>query len=151
MVASPGRRAMHRPRVLRPTDSWSGSKLNGQQSRRPNSKVLAQNGSRRICRHKVGQMKPSKIISCVIALGVTTAMVPQASAQAPPPSPAPQQAPAPQQTQPQPQKSTQQKAKDKAKGAAAGAAIGAATGNAARGAVIGAGHSRREERRANRH
>ena len=51
-------------------------------------------------------MKPSaNIISFVIALGVTTAMVPQAAA-------------APQQTQPQPEKNTH----EKAKGAAAGAA-----------------------------
>jgi hypothetical protein len=104
----------------------------------------------RIGGFKGGQMKPSaKIISYVIALGVTTAMVPQASAQAPPTSPpAPQhQAPAPQQTQPQPQTNTH----EKAKGAAAGAAIGAATGgSAAKGAVVGAGHSRRQERRSNR-
>lgn len=100
---------------------------------------------------KGGHMKRSaKTMSFVIALGVTTSMVPQTSAQTPPPS-APQQAPDPQPTQPQPQKSTQEKAKEKARGAAGGALIGGAMGgHAAAGAVIGAGHSLRQERRGNR-
>ena len=92
-----------------------------------------------------GQMKRSaKIISYVIAIGLTTATVPQASAQAQTPPPAP---PAAQQPQPQPQSQpkAQKDTHDKARGAAAGAAIGAATtGNAAKGAVVGAGHSRRQ-------
>jgi pimeloyl-ACP methyl ester carboxylesterase len=88
----------------------------------------------------------------VVALAMTSAIVPQASAQTQTPT----------QTQPQQQQQNQQQtqtkdkskgsanreAGDKAKGAAAGAAIGAVGGgNAAAGAVIGAGHSRRQDRR----
>ena len=84
-------------------------------------------------------MKPLvRVLSFGVALSFTTALVPLASAQAQPTSPPPVQ---------------QQKPEHpKANGAAKGAALGAMTGgNAAKGAVIGAGHSRREERRSNRH
>jgi hypothetical protein len=81
-----------------------------------------------------------RVMGLVTAIAVTSAILPQGSAQtqsaAPPPA-----------TQAQPQKNTG----EKAKGAAAGAAIGAATGgSAAKGAVVGAGHSRREDRRTER-
>jgi serine/threonine protein kinase len=106
-----------------------------------------------------GQMKRSaKVISFVLACAVTPAIVPQAVAQTQPANPGtppaatqtPQQNQSKQQTQAKQQQNTQGPA-NRAKGAAAGAAIGAATGNAAGGAVIGAGHSRRQERRSNRH
>jgi hypothetical protein len=79
-----------------------------------------------------------KIMSFVMALSLTTAMVPQASAQTQPAnSGAPQTAtPAQKQTPAQ----QQQKTHSRAKGAAAGAAVG---GTHAR-------HARREERRITR-
>jgi hypothetical protein len=91
----------------------------------------------------------AKVMSLAMALSVTTAMVPQGSAQTQPPNAgAPQGAtPAQQQTQTQQQQTTH----PKAKGEAAGAAVGTmTTGNAAKGAVVGAGHSRRQEGRTNR-
>jgi hypothetical protein len=75
--------------------------------------------------------RSAKIMSLAMALSVTAAMVPLASAQSNPP----------------PASSTQQYAHPKANGAAKGAIIGGAMGNAGAGAVIGAGHSRRQERR----
>jgi hypothetical protein len=109
---------------------------------------------------KGGQMKHrGKAITFVMALS-TAAMVPPASGQTQPATPgAPPAAMQPhEQMQPHQQMQTQQKKQtqkqrtshSRARGAAAGAAIGAATGHAARGAVIGAGHSRRQQRRANR-
>jgi hypothetical protein len=88
-------------------------------------------------------MKRSVKITCFgIALSVTTAMVPLAPAQTQPTTPPPA-------TQTQP--TQQQYAHPKARGAAGGAIIGGAMGNAGAGAVLGMGHSRREQRRANRH
>ena len=101
---------------------------------------------------------PAKVMPLAMALSVTTAMVPQAIAQTPPAAP-----PAQQQTQPpsqaqQPSQQTQSQQQqsgkgsaNRARGAAGGAVIGGMMGNAGAGAVIGAGHSRRQQRRDNRH
>jgi hypothetical protein len=83
-----------------------------------------------------------RLLSCVMALSLTTALVPQASAQS-------QTTTAPPATQTQtPQQ--QQYQHPKARGAAGGALIGGAMGNAGAGAVLGMGHSRRQQRRTNR-
>ena len=83
-----------------------------------------------------------RVMSFVTAIFVTGAILPLAPARTQPANPTP-----PPTTQTQPEKNTG----EKAKGAAAGAAIGAATGgSAAKGAIVGAGHSRRENRRAER-
>ena len=83
-----------------------------------------------------------RVMSFVAATFVAGAILPEASAQTQPANQTPPPA-----TQAQPEKNTG----EKAKGAAAGAAIGAATGgSAAKGAIVGAGHSRRENRRAER-
>ena len=82
-------------------------------------------------------MKPSaKVMSIVMALFLTSTMVPQASAQT-----GPAATPAQQQTQVEQQPITHRKAK----GSADGAAVGAVVGNAA--TVIGAAHSHRQHRR----
>jgi hypothetical protein len=78
----------------------------------------------------------------IIALSLTTALLPLASAQTQPTT-------APPATQTQPTQQQQYK-HPKARGAAGGAIIGGAMGNAGAGAVLGMGHSRRQERRTNR-
>jgi len=85
----------------------------------------------------------AKNMSFAIVLSLTTALGPQASAQTQSTTTAPA-------TQAQPTQQ-QQYQHPKARGAAGGAIIGGAMGNAGAGAVIGMGHSRREQRRANRH
>jgi len=110
--------------------------------------------------------RSAKVMSLVLACAVTPVIVPQASAQTQPANPGtppavtqtPQQTPpAQQQTPPaQQQKQTQQQKNsqgtaNRARGAAGGAVIGGMMGHAGAGALIGAGHSRREQRRANRH
>ena len=103
--------------------------------------------------------RSAKVMSFVLACAVTPVIVPQALGQTQPANPVtppaatetPQQTPsAQQQKQTQQQKNTQGTA-NRAKGAAGGAVIGGMMGHAGAGALIGAGHSRREQRRANRH
>jgi hypothetical protein len=83
-----------------------------------------------------------KVVTFVMALSLTP-LGPLASAQSQP-------ATAPPATQAQPSQQ-QQYQHPKARGAAGGAIIGGAMGNAGAGAVLGMGHSRREQRRTNRH
>ena len=81
------------------------------------------------------------VMSFATAMFVTGAILPSVSAQTQPANP----------TTPTP-KQTQVGTGNKAKGAAGGAVLGAATGgSAAKGAIVGAGHSRRQQRRDNRH
>ena len=99
--------------------------------------------------------RSAKVMSFVLACAVTPVIVPQASAQTQPANPgtppaATQTPPAQQQKQTQQQKNSQGTA-NRARGAAGGAVIGGMMGHAGAGALIGAGHSRREQRRANRH
>jgi hypothetical protein len=84
-----------------------------------------------------------RVMSLLMAL---SGVVPAAPAQTPPAQTPPAQTPPA-----QPPPAATQPHHPKANGAAKGAAIGAMGGNAAKGAVIGAGHSRREERRTERH
>ena len=96
---------------------------------------LEPHGGSELRTKKEAFMKHSaRVMSLLMAL--SGAVVPAALAQTPPPQ--------------TPPAATQTTSHPKASGAAKGAAIGAVGGNAAKGAVIGAGHSRREERRANR-
>ena len=81
------------------------------------------------------------VMSFATAMFVAGAILPSAFAQTQPANPTP----------PNP-KQVQVGTGNKARGAAGGAMLGAATGgSAAKGAIVGAGHSRREQRRAERH
>jgi len=94
--------------------------------------------------------RSAKVMSFVLACAVTPVIAQTQPANPGTPPAATQTPPAQQQKQTQQQKNSQGTA-NRARGAAGGAVIGGMMGHAGAGALIGAGHSRREQRRANRH